>query len=304
MVATGIATVTALLQLMPSVGSAQETNERSARSDLLEFRLARDSTAEGYAEMKDGHGRSTYVSHRRLFTNEDVLAMRVRTGENGEYIELSLPPSAADVLTSSVRTSGATRLALVDGKRLEAVVGVDVESGRQPRLVGFPVGQAAPIARMLKKRAEPRRPPVLSVVPCKSIGKPGELFTFDVFVTDARNIKTYQITLEASGGLAGRFDRGGGTIDEAREDYLFSGAGQAVSAVDDLKGRFGSVLVRGSVDAAERKYLGTYTFRASDGALGSFTVTVRQTTDSLLADEQLAELPYRVEPATVTINPK
>jgi len=288
----------AVMIALPSSSLAQRRTG-AGRDATFSFHLAKDAPADDYVELKDREGRKIHVSRRVLFTSSDILAIRVRNGEHGEYIELSLPPSSADVLTSSVRSSGAGRVALMDGARLAAVVDVDVDSGRQPRFTG---GKAADVVRMLKKPAAGRKKAVISVVPRKSTGRPDDLFVFDVFINQAANLRTYQITLDATGGLGGRLDRGGGSIDERRADYVFFGAGQVISAVDDLIGRFGALLIAGSTDVTERKHLGSYSFRASDGALGTFTVTVREGKDSLLVDEKLDDLPYRVEPATVTIS--
>lgn len=303
------ATLTFSLCLV-SAGLAQGSSNHAdhakdnGRPAAISFRLVKDEPAQGYVEVKTGEGRKVYVSHRVLFTSRDILAIRVRTGASGEYIEFSLPPAAADVLTSSIRSSGTSRVALMKANRLATLAGVDLDSGPQPRLVGFPVGTAADVVGMMKEPKQTRTSAVLSVVPRKSSGRPTDLFVFDIFISGAPALRTYQLALDASGGLGGRLDRGGGTIDQKRPDFVFHGDGQVIAAVDDLMGRFGALLMKGAQDASERKYLGSYSFRASDGAIGTFTVTVRQTHDTILADLQSKDIPYRVESATVTIGTK
>lgn len=287
-------------------GSSNDTvhTKDTGGSAAITFHLAKDKPAPGYLELKSDAGRKVYVSRRVLFTSGDILAIRVRTGDSGEYIEFSLPPAAADVLTSSIRSSGNHRVALMKANRLATIASVDLDSGAQPRLVGFRVGTAADVVRMMKEPKQTRTPAVLSVVPRKSTGRPTDLFVFDIFISDAPALRTFQLTLDASGGLGGRLDRGGGTIDQNRPDFVFHGDGQVIAAVDDLGARFGALVMKGAQDVSDRKYLGSYSFRASDAAIGTFTVTVRQTKDTILADAQSKAIPYRVEPATVTIGAK
>jgi len=266
---------------------------------VVSFRLATKQATEGYTPMTAPDGSTVHVSSRPLFTSRDVLATRVGKTENGETVEMSLPPQTADLLTSSVRTSGLKLLAVVDAEKLVALATVDVESGEMPKLTGLGTGMSERISRLVKKQSTQVSAKV-AVVPRETTGKPNDLLTFDLIVTGVTGLKTYQFSLDATGGSSGQLVRGRGSIDTQREDYIF-GKRQAIASVDNVKGRIGCVVMRGVADVSVPQYLGTCTFRASPDASGEFTVQIRKNADSFLAGEWNQELLYEAVAATVKI---
>ncbi len=244
-------------------------------------------------------GSTVYVSSRPLFTSRDVLSLRVGKAKGGDTMELSLSPKAADLLTSSVRTSGMKQLAVVDAKKLVALATVDVESGEMPKLTGLGTGVSERISRLVKTPS-PQVSATVSIVPRQTTGKPDETLTFDLFVSNVSGLKTYQFALDVTGGSAGQLVRGPGSVDSQRSDYIF-GKRQAIAAVDNMKGRIGCVVLRGTADVGAPQYVGTATYQASGDALGEFTVQVRKNADSFINDERNKGIQFRALGATVKI---
>ncbi len=294
-----LATLTAAVALVAPATRADERTSRPGPETDVSFRLATTKATEGFAPMIAPDGSAIYVSSRPLFTSRDVLALGVGKADNGETIELSLSPKAADLLTSSVRTSGMKLLAIVDAKKLVALATVDVESGEMPKLTGLGAGVSERISRLVKTQST-QVSATVSIVPQPTTGKPNEAFTFDLYVSGVSGLKTYQFTLDATGGSAGQLVRGPGSVDMQRNDFIFWKR-QVIAAIDDIKGRIGCVVMRGTADVAERQYVGTCTFRASGDAQGEFTVQVRKNADSFITDERNQQIPFRAVGATVKI---
>ncbi len=289
---------TAVALVAPATLADERTNQPGSASGVS-FRLATTKAIEGFAPMTAPDGSTVYVSSRPLFTSRDVLAIRLGKAEGGDTIEFSLPPKAADLLTSSVQTSGLKQLAVVDAKKLVALATVDVESGEMPKLTGLGAGVSDRISRLVKTQST-QVSATVSIVPRKTTGKPNEVLTFDLFVSGVTGLKTYQFTVDATGGTAGQLVRGPGSIDTKRSDYIF-GTRQAIAAVDNMKGRIGCVVLSGTANVTTPQYVGTCTFRASADALGEFTVRVRQNSDSFVNDAQNQGIPYRAVGAAVKI---
>ena len=70
-----------------------------------------------------------------------------------------------------------------------------------------------------------------------------------------------------------------------RQNYVFSGLSN-VPALDESGVRLAGALYSGGVNVDTDKYLGTFTFRASVDASGTFTVDFR-TTETLLRDSNM-----------------
>ena len=113
----------------------------------------------------------------------------------------------------------------------------------------------------------------LVVVSSKTVVEPQEEFVVDVFVRGAVNVHTFQTKLLIRGGDAGSLDCTDIWINADRSDYVFYNLQQA-AAVDQKRGRLGAVLFGGGADATGSAYLGTYTFRASPNAVGTFIMSV------------------------------
>jgi hypothetical protein len=127
------------------------------------------------------------------------------------------------------------------------------------------------------------------------------VYLVDVFVQGVSNLRTYQVGLEASGGLHGELVREVVEIDSARPDFVF-GSLQAISAADQVGGRMTGVLMNGGVNKATPAYLGTYAFRPSPDAAGTFEVTLETVMNTFLMDEENEKFEFRAgPPALITV---
>ena len=125
--------------------------------------------------------------------------------------------------------------------------------------------------------------------------QPGGSVTVDVYAQGVSALRLYQIAVDVTDGESGSLDLEDVWIDKAAADYVF-GSDFAVDAVDVVRGRMGAVLWSGEVDVERPAYLGTYVFRASKDARGTFTVQVRAGEESFLATASNDPVAFRPGP--------
>jgi hypothetical protein len=113
--------------------------------------------------------------------------------------------------------------------------------------------------------------------------------------------RAFQVAVQVSGGTSGSLDLETVTIDDTRTDYQFYGLND-LAATDVQGARLAATLFSGFVPGAIQKYLGTFTFRASADATGTFIVTVRPLPETLLRDANSAPVTWAPGfSATVTV---
>jgi len=119
----------------------------------------------------------------------------------------------------------------------------------------------------------------------------GELVSVDALVIlgFTQDFRAYQVAVDVTGGTTGTLDQDSLSIDTTRGDFVFSAIppGDVVIALDESGGRLASALYSGGVVGVSNEYLGTFTFRASPDAGGTFTISVRLA-DTLLRDSARA----------------
>jgi hypothetical protein len=142
--------------------------------------------------------------------------------------------------------------------------------------------------------------PVIRLVPQTPSAKVGDVVTVDAYLMGARGVRTFQVAVDAVGGRTGSLTREAGKIDESRSDYLF-GSSRAITAVDDSRGRMGGTLFDGIVDASQASYLGSFNFRVSDDASGSFVFKVRYDEESFVLDGKGEHMSFAPVNATIKV---
>ena len=299
----GTAMMAALLVVTGVTGlasvRADGRSDRAAKGASLSFRVATAVPTAGFNKMVLRSGEVVYVSPTESFSNRDVRTSEMVAARSGEALSLSLTSDAARRLAADTRAVDADRLAIVKHGKLMAAGTIESVSSDGTRISGLPVGQASRLTRMLSAGQAVASGPVLTLVPHATSAAPGELFTVDVYVSGVSNLRTYQVAVDAFGGTSGALVREAGEIDADRADYVF-GSRQVINAVDETAGRMGGVLFNGAVDASSVKYLGTYNFRATADASGSFDFEVRLV-DSFLSDGRNERLAYNGQSTTVHI---
>ncbi len=281
-----------------SAANAGERAKPVGKERAISFRAAAATAQDGFERMSLRGGQDVYVSGEVLFTENEIVSIETVDLGYGQALELSLTPEAAGKL----RDGPVDRLAIVRNGRLIAAPRVEtITADGAARVTDMSPDQVTRLSRMIRARAAVPVGAILQVVAREAAGQAGGLFTVDVFVRGAANIRTFQVALDATGGQSGSLTREEIWIDVDRADYVF-GSAQAIKAVDETHGRMGAVLFDGGVNASGPVYLGTYTFQASSDADGTFTITARANGDTFISDPNHTHMPFRVQVATITVS--
>ncbi|MBU0717994.1 MAG: hypothetical protein KJ749_07085, partial [Planctomycetes bacterium] len=119
------------------------------------------------------------------------------------------------------------------------------------------------------------------------------LITVDVYIGTVDDLGAYQVTPEVTGGSGGSLDLEGLHVDTEREDFVFA-SGKFLDAADLIGGRLGAVSLEDAVDVTGPGYVGTFTFRASVDAAGTFEIAVSGWEGSFLLDSEASRIPVSV----------
>lgn len=258
-------------------------------SEAIAFRAASGSSHAGFEKTTMGDGSVLYIAQRPAFDGSGVVAS---AAAGRDAVDLTLSADASQALTKS----GAEKLAVYQNGRLVSVASIhSMDNSGNVRLSGLTQPE---ITRLTGFQAQANGPQ-MRVVARQSSGRPGDLFTFDVYAAGVTDLRTFQVTLDVSGGTTGSLTREEARMEKTRGDYAF-GKAAAIDAVDEVGGRMGATLIDGSVDATTPLYLGTVSYRASQDAAGPFNVKVRMDDDSFFAhtNHELAKF----TPINATVN--
>jgi len=280
-----------------SVTSAQADprGTRETKGSGVSFRLASSNPVSGFEKVTLSADNSMlYVAPRPVWTGGDVVSTQTRDGSG---IEFTLSPEAAQRLTT---VSGADQVAIyVEGKL--TTVGRFATSGGRVTVLGLTSAQSDRVVKLIGGvRPAPVPTPSdaaasINVVP---IGMENGLFLVDVYAEGVTGLRTYQVALMVSGGTRGALEREDVEVVTARDDYVFAGL-DVVSAADKIGGRITSVLKSGSIDQTDPGYLGTYSFRPSADAAGTFEIAVEVGPKTFLADVESGMIGYRAGPSAL-----
>jgi hypothetical protein len=271
---------------------------RDVKGSPVSFRLANSSPVSGYDKMTvPSDGTVVYVAPRPIWSGGEVISAQAR---EGGALELTLNSEAARRVANLARESGDRLAVFVDGK-LTSVGILGAESGRAT-ITGLNPTSTESVLRLLNGVRPTPQPnqtsAIMTVVPA---GVDGDLYTVDVFIQGVRSMRAYQVGLAVEGGTSGDLVREEVSIDEERADFVFSQLDYLAPA-DQVGGRAAGILRDGIVDRAEPGYLGTFAFRATPDASGTFQISIETDSKSLLADSQNEMMEFQVSaPASVTI---
>jgi hypothetical protein len=275
---------------------AETRPTKDAKGGSIGFRLISSAPVSGYEKITLPSDNSTaYVAPRPLFTGSDVVSTQVRDGSG---IEFTLSPEAAQRLTT---LQGTEQLGLyIDGKL--TTVSKFATSGGRVTVMQLNSSYTERVVKLLSG-VHPAPAPVeasarINVVP---VGTENGLYIVDVYVEGVAGLRTYQVTLTVNGGTAGRLTRENVEIDTSHPDYVFTQQ-DVIPAADNVGGRIMSLIKDGTIDRVEPGYLGTYSFRPSSEATGTFEVAVDTSSGTFLADANNDLMAYQAGPAaTFTI---
>lgn len=276
-----------------STAQAEPRSTRDTKGSSVSFRLAGSNPISGFEKVTSPTDNSVlYVAPRPSWSGGDVVSTQVRDGSG---IEFTLSPEAAQRFTP---VQGADQLAVyVDGKLTNA--GKFATSGGRVTVLGLGSAQVDRVVKLVSGvRPAPTPAPSeaaasINLVP---VGTQNGLFLVDVYVEGVTGLRTYQVGLTVSGGSGGALVREDVEVDTSRGDYVFAGL-DVIDAADKVGGRITSVIRDGAIDHAEPGYLGTYAFRPSSDAAGTFEIAIDTGSKSFLADATSEMIPFRTGPA-------
>ena len=127
-----------------------------------------------------------------------------------------------------------------------------------------------PLSGQEQALAEPSTP----VITLAATGVKDGLYLVEAHVRNVAGLRGYQVSLAVTGGEGGNLALERIRVDTKRADYVFAGL-RAVNADDVGRGRLAGALFAGTVDVAGPGYLGTFAYRATPEASGTFRVSLR-----------------------------
>jgi hypothetical protein len=271
--------------MLISTAYAQDRAPRAEKIQGVSFHTLSASPATGYNQATLD-GQTYYVAPKAMIVADQVSSIQ----------------SNASSITLNGDFSGASKAGqlgvLIDGQ-LMAVGSLAMQNG-QATITGMSASQTQRISNLLSRKPVSPTGAAFSVVPA---GQANGEYVFDVFLQNVPELRTYQVKLQATGGTAGSLTMTDVRIDESRPDYVFTG-NEAVKAADLGGSRLGGTLFNGTVAVAAPKYVGTWRFRASSDAAGTFNVGVISGGESFISNMQNQMLPVGSVGATVQIGAK
>lgn len=280
---------------------AESRSVRETKGGGVNFHMAGTTLIKGYDKVSlEGDSGTLYVAPRPAWTGKEVVSARTTDTRDGSVMELTLSAEAAERLASQRKHQSGDRVAVyVDGKLMSAGTLDAGSTGGRVTIKGITSINSESVVRLLNGERPIQVPtpvPISALISVVPAGQSDGAYLVDVFVQGVTNLRTYQIGLVTSGGQAGELVRESVEIDNARADYVF-GSLQAISAADQVGGRAVGLLVDDTVDKATPAYLGTYSFRPSPDATGTFQVAIDTSEKSFLSDGQNEMVEFRTGPA-------
>ena len=282
---------------------AESRSVRDRKGGAVNFHLASTTPIKGYDKISPGVGNGVlYVSPRPVWTGSDVVLARTTDSPGGPAMEFTLSAEAAERLTTRLRHQSGDRVAIyADGKVVSSGILRASSSDGRATITGLTAVNTERVLKLINgEQPMPAPSPttigaVVSLVP---VGQSDGLYPVDVYVQGVSNLRSYQIGLQVSGGDGGELVREDLRIDEGRPDFVFRDL-DVIAAADPAGGRLAGVLIDGGVDKATAAYLGTYAFRATPDASGTFQVSIDAGAKSFLADSQNEMTEFRSGPAVL-----
>lgn len=271
-------------------GVSDALAERNTKDGSATIRLASDTARAGFTSMRFGDG-PVYVSERGQLGARDVVAAEsAQDGSGG--VTLTFAPDVARRLSVMSGKRGGTGLAiLVDGNVAAYVRTGTLLNGNRAAISGLSAKHAQRIIATFG-RGDDDGTPRTSLVASTTNTRAGALISVDVFVHNVSDLRGYQVSLDAEGGVDGSLDLESIVIDESRADYVFNGL-NAFQATDEVNRRAMAALMNDSVETNQAAYLGTFNFRGTSRSRGAFNISVRMNQDTAFLDSQSQPIDVR-----------
>ena len=271
-----------IVGMLVGTAFAQDRASKSDKVQGVSFHIVSTTPATGYNQATF-NGQTYFVAPRATITADQVSSIQSNANSltiNGEF-----------------GSSKANQMGILIDGQLVAVGSLALQSG-QATITGLSPEQTQRVTHLLSRKSTAPTGAAFTVVPA---GQSNGEYTFDVYVQNVPDLRTYQVKLEATGGMAGSLAMTDVRIDKTRADYVFSG-NEAIDAADHGGSRLGGTLFAGTVAVTAPKYVGTWRFRPSADASGTFKIDVRtNSTESFVANESNQNLPINATGTTLQI---
>lgn len=282
---TRIVVSSLLVGMLVSSAFADNRAPRTEKVQGVSFHAVSTSAAPGYSQGSID-GQTYYYASQALIRSEQVNSAQANA-------------AALSLTGDFTGSSKASQVGVVVDGMLVAVGSMSLQNG-QATVTGLSSSQLQRVAGLLSRK--PTSPTNAAFV-VKPMGQSNGEYVFEVYAQNVPSLRTYQVKLEATGGSAGSMAMTDVRIDEARQDYIFAG-NDAIKAADHGGSRLGGTLFSGTVDITAPVYLGTWKFRPSADAAGTFNINVVPGSESFVADNGNVNLPINSVNATVQIGGK
>ncbi|GAG22651.1 unnamed protein product, partial [marine sediment metagenome] len=237
--ATAVMTAVMVGVFVLGSASVQADSVRSGKQKPLSFRLATTSPTQGFEAMSLGDGETVYVASRAALAGGAVASAEAIEARKGSDLELSLTAEGVRRMGAVTRKSGADHLAIFSQGKLMAVGGMKFDAaGARLVVSGLSPDQTGRVIRLVGGSSFAPGQAVMTLVPSQSRVQPGRAVTVDIFIRGVADLRTYQVTVEVTGGQRGELAVEDMQIDSARSNYVF-GTLQKIDGVDMTGNRVG-----------------------------------------------------------------
>ncbi len=289
-----LAIVTLAFGLAPAATADAQSKAPRLGARTPSMRLATTKATAGFSAMPQRGGGTIFVASKATLAPNDVVRGETLSLRDGQDVELTLTETAANRIATAMQQQGASRLVVVQQGQAVSV-GTITMSDSDTRMIvsGLTPTAASRLVRLTRSNAPVNIGTRMSLSTTQTAVAPGELVTVEVMLSSASDVRTYQATVFAEGGDSGSLMLEDVKVQTQRPDYVFLGE-QKLEAADKRGGRIGAVLFDGGVDVTEGN-LGTFYFRASTDAAGTFSIVIRNDNNaSILMNSKNEPVDYAV----------
>jgi hypothetical protein len=271
-----------IIGMLVGTAYAEDRAPRTEKVQGVSFHIVSTTPATGYNQATF-NGQTYFVAPKATIAADQVSSVQSNAG--------SL------TLSGQFESSKANQMGILIDGQLVAVGSLALQNG-QATITGLAPEQTQRVTHLLSRKASTPTGAAFTVVPA---GQSNGEYVYDVFVQNVPTLRTFQVKLEATGGTAGSLTATDVRIDKTRPDYVFSG-NEAIAEADQGGSRLGGTLFSGTVEVSAPKYVGTWRFRPSADATGTFKIEVRSSnTESFVANEANQNLPITAAGTTLQI---
>ena len=192
--AAGVALVT--------VSTSAWAGDRANRSNkaAVSFRLASGAAVAGFTPQPTTQGDTIFVASQDLFTFADVYDLSAWRVRNTQVVGMTLAPGISEEMAMAAGENGTNLVAMLRGGRVVTLGAIEAIGVDKVTLSGFNAGEVTRLVRMIGRKGFPGDAAMVTVVPRSETATAGGTITFDVYVSNVVELRTFQFALNVYGG--------------------------------------------------------------------------------------------------------